>query len=393
LWASALLFGVSSILTGRADSFTAFVTWRILGGVAIGMASNLSPMYIAEVAPAHLRGRLVAVNQLTVVLGILAAQVVNWVIAVKLPLLDTPEWQRLTWNVTEGWRFMFYAVTVPSLLFLAGALLVPESPRWLITRGEVERARRVLRRIGGDAYARDAVSEIQATLTQEPRDRASWRELLHPGISRIVLIGAALAVLQQWSGINSIFNYAEEIYRSAGYGLSDIMFNIVITGAINLVFTLVAIATVDRLGRRALMLVGCASIGVSHLLLGGAYAMGLKGSLVLLFTLSSLGCYALSLAPVTWVLISEIFPNRVRGAAVSAAVSALWVACFILTFAFPMLQSSLGMAGTFWLYSAVCGAGFVFVWKLVPETKDKSLEQIERELTGAGREAGSSCTM
>jgi MFS family permease len=195
-----------------------------------------------------------------------------------------------------------------------------------------------------------------------------------------VLVGVALAVLQQWSGINSIFNYAEEIFRTAGYGIGDIMFNIVITGTINLVFTLVAIAMVDRVGRRTLMLVGCAAIGVSHLLLGGAYAAGLKGLPVLVFTLCSLGAYALSLAPVTWVLIAEIFPNRVRGAAVSVAVSALWVACFMLTFAFPLLERTAGISATFWIYAAICVAGFFFVRAKVPETKGRSLEQIEREL-------------
>ena len=195
-----------------------------------------------------------------------------------------------------------------------------------------------------------------------------------------MLVGVALAVLQQWSGINSIFNYAEEIFRTAGYGIGDIMFNIVITGTINLVFTLVAIGLVDRVGRRTLMLGGCAAIGLSHLLLGGAYAAGLKGLPVLVFTLCSLGAYALSLAPVTWVLIAEIFPNRVRGAAVSVAVSALWVACFILTFAFPLLQRTAGIAATFWIYGAVCFAGFFFVRGKVPETRGRSLEQIEQHL-------------
>jgi MFS transporter, SP family, xylose:H+ symportor len=380
LTAAALLFGVSSILTGRAPSFHAFVAWRILGGVAIGMASNLSPMYIAEVAPAHLRGRLVALNQLTIVIGILAAQLVNWFLAVKLPLSDGAEAARQAWNVAEGWRWMFYAVTAPSLLFLAGSLFVPESPRWLLKSGDRRRARAVLARIGGDEYADLAVADIEATLVAESSQPSPWRDLLRPGVRRVVAIGVALAVLQQWSGINSIFNYAEEIYRSAGYAIGDIMFNIVITGAINLAFTLVAIGAVDRVGRRALMLVGCAGIGLSHMLLGAAYALGLKGGLVLLFTLSSLGCYALSLAPVTWVLIAEIFPNRVRGAAISVAVSALWVACFVLTFAFPLLQAGIGMARTFWVYGLICLAGLVLVYKWVPETKGKSLEAIERDL-------------
>ncbi len=390
LVASALLFAGSSVLTGWAGSFKAFVVWRVAGGAAIGMASTLSPMYIAEVAPPHLRGRLVAVNQLTIVIGILAAQVVNWIIAVLLPLpgVAAAEAARAAWNVAYGWRWMFTAVAVPSLVFLAGALVVPESPRWLIVSGQGERARRVLARIGGEAYATAAAADIARTVSREAgpgpassrRGATEVRALLDPAVRGIVLVGVALAVLQQWSGINSIFNYAEEIYRSAGYGIGEIMFNIVITGTINLVFTLVAIAVVDRVGRRALMLAGCAAIGVSHLLLGAAYAAGLQGFPVLVFTLCSLGAYALSLAPVTWVLIAEIFPNRVRGAAVSVAVSALWTACFILTFAFPLLQRTVGIAVTFWIYAAICFAGFAFVRARVPETKGRSLEELEEDL-------------
>jgi MFS transporter, SP family, xylose:H+ symportor len=394
LIAAALLFAASSVLTGWAGSFGAFVVWRISGGVAIGMASNLSPMYIAEVSPAHLRGRLVAVNQLTIVLGILGAQLVNWFIAVQIafPGVADVEAARAAWNVAVGWRWMFTAVAVPSLVFFAGALFVPESPRWLLASrpaplgrsggqaGARDRARRVLARIGGDAYAAAELAAIDETLARGAGGTSELGALLAPRVRAIVLVGVALAVLQQWSGINSIFNYAEEIYRSAGYGIGEIMFNIVITGTINLVFTLVAIAVVDRVGRRMLMLVGCAAIGVSHVLLGAAYAAGLKGLPVLVFTLCSLGAYALSLAPVTWVLIAEIFPNRVRGAAVSVAVSALWIACFVLTFAFPLLQRSAGIAATFWIYAGVCFAGFVFVRAKVPETKGRSLEQIEADL-------------
>jgi MFS transporter, SP family, xylose:H+ symportor len=382
LLAAALLFAGSSVLTGWAGSFAGFATWRIAGGVAIGMASSLSPMYIAEVAPAHLRGRLVAVNQLTIVIGILGAQIVNWVIATRVPLLDAVDGEagRAAWNVAWGWRWMFTAVTVPSILFFVGALFVPESPRWLVASGSRDQARRVLARIGGDGYAHAETAEIERTLARSGDETSELAALLEPRVRAIVIVGVALAVLQQWSGINSIFNYAEEIYRSAGYGIGDIMFNIVITGTINLVFTVVAIAMMDRVGRRTLMLLGCAAIGLSHLLLGGAYAAGLTGLPVLVFTLCSLGAYALSLAPVTWVLIAEIFPNRVRGAAVSVAVSALWVACFILTFAFPLLQRTVGIAVTFWIYAAICVAGFFFVRAKVPETKGRSLEQIERDL-------------
>jgi SP family xylose:H+ symportor-like MFS transporter len=190
-------------------------------------------------------------------------------------------------------------------------------------------------------------------------------------------IGVVLSVLQQWSGINVIFNYAEEIYRNAGYGISDTMFNIVLTGAINCIFTLAAIGFVDKFGRRAFMMAGCAGIGLSHVLIGMAYKFGMKGLPVLICTLFTMACFAMTLGPVTWVLISEIFPNRVRGAAVSIAVSALWIACFVLTYTFPLLNQALGAAGTFWLYGAICFAGLVFVLLCVPETMGKTLEQIE----------------
>jgi SP family xylose:H+ symportor-like MFS transporter len=377
LIASAAIFAVSSILTGWAHTFTEFVCWRIAGGVAIGIASNISPVYIAEVSPAAWRGRMVALNQLTIVIGILAAQFVNWWIAQPVPENATAEMIRQSWNGQVGWRWMFTAVAVPSLIFLAGAFAVPESPRWLLGRGVRESARRTLERIGGEAYADREIREIGQSLQEQPA--IGWRELLHGRFLRVLITGVILAILQQWSGINVIFNYAEEIYRAAGYGVSDILFNIVITGTINLVFTLVALGFVDRVGRRVLMLAGCAGIALSHLLLGFAYASGMKGLPVLVLTLATIACYAMSLAPVTWVLIAEIFPNRIRGAAVSIAVSALWIACFLVTFTFPMLNRILGSAGTFWLYSGICAAGFVFVGLRVPETKGKTLEEIERD--------------
>jgi MFS transporter, SP family, xylose:H+ symportor len=377
---SAVLFAASSMLTGWASTFRWFVAWRISGGVAIGMASNLSPMYIAEVAPAHLRGRLVAVNQLTSVIGLLAAQVVNWLIAQAVPVDATWEMVRQSWNGQYGWRWMFTAVTAPSLLFLIGASLLPESPRWLVKNGMAEQARRILARIGGRAHADAEVREIQQALAADELQQVRFRDLREPRMLMILSVGAILAVLQQWSGINVIFNYAEELYRTAGYGVSDVMFNIVITGTVMLVTTFIAIGTVDRVGRRVLMLIGCAGISAAHVSLGIAYHMGARGLPVLMLTLTAIGCYGMSLAPVTWVLISEIFPNRIRGAAVSVAVSALWIACFVLTYTFPILKSRVGMAGTFWIYAAVCAAGFLFVLARVPETKDKSLEQIEREL-------------
>ena len=195
-----------------------------------------------------------------------------------------------------------------------------------------------------------------------------------------MVTGIGLAVLQQWSGINIIFNYAEELYREAGYGINGALFNIIITGTVNLVFTVAAMGCVDRFGRRTLLLWGCAGIALAHGLLGVAYSSGLGGIFVLILTLGAIACYAMSLAPVTWVLIAEIFPNRIRGPAVSIAVSALWIACFVLTFTFPLLSQQLKTAGTFWLYSGICFAGLVFILLRVPETKGKTLEEIEQEI-------------
>jgi len=377
---SALLFTVSSLCTGWGQTFTVFVTWRIVGGVAIGIASNVSPIYIAEVSPAPWRGRLVTLNQLTIVVGILAAQVVNWLIADRVPDGATEQMIRVSWNGQIGWRWMFTAVAAPSMVFFVTALLIPESPRWLAKVGEEEHARRVLARIGGARYADLALGEISSALGCEKRTGAAWRELLTPGVPGILMTGACLALLQQWSGINVIFNYAQELYRNAGYGVSGVMFNIVITGTINLLFTLIALKWVDRFGRRGLMLFGCAGIALSHGVIGLIYNSGLKGLPVLVLTLCTIGCYALSLAPVTWVLISEIFPNRIRGLAVSICVSVLWAASFVLTFTFPFLNRTMGMAGTFWTYGAICLAGFVFVLLRVRETKGKTLEEIEHQV-------------
>jgi sugar porter (SP) family MFS transporter len=384
LIASAVIFTVSSVGTGWAGGFDLFVFWRIVGGVGIGMASNVSPTYIAEVAPAQWRGRLVTLNQLTLVIGILAAQVVNLLIAGDIGAGASAEQIRQSWQGQVGWRWMFTAVAVPSLVFLVLALWVPESPRWLVKMGRTQKASDVLERIGGQAYARDEIADVAATIARESSDgnqSASWSALVRPGVIKVVLMGIALAVLQQWSGTNVIFNYAEEIYRGAGYDLSGVMFNIVITGVINLVFTLVATAFVDKLGRRALMLWGAAGIALFHALLGGAFMFGVTGPTVLGLTLGVIALYGMSLAPVTWVLLSEIFPNRIRGLAMSVAVSSLWIACFLVTFSFPIMNQRLGAAGTFWTYALICFVGFVFIWRFVPETKGKTLEEIEAQLT------------
>lgn len=371
---SALLFALSSVMTGWAPSFVAFIVWRITGGVAIGLASNVSPTYIAEISPAEWRGRLVSVNQLSIVVGILIAQIANWLIADKMPAHLSAAAMAASWNAQYGWRWMFTAVAVPALVLLVTAPFIPESPRWLVAHSRNDQAAAVLRRVGGPVYAQTELASIAASVAQ-PQDRAPWRELLTAPVRWLLFIGIALAVLQQGSGINVLFNYAEEVYRSAGYGLNDIMLNIVITGAINLVFTLVAMLLVDSFGRRPLMIFGCLAIGLSHLAAAMAYRIHLHGMAVLVLTLCAIACYAMSLAPVTWVLISEIFPNRVRASAVSVSVAALWVASFVLTYTFPMLNHLLGTSGAFLIYAGICFAGAVFVFFAVPETKGRSLEE------------------
>jgi sugar porter (SP) family MFS transporter len=377
---SALLFAVTSVGNALAQSFSTFIEWRMLGGVAIGLASSLAPMYISEIAPARSRGRLVSINQLTIVVGILVAQFINWCLVRHLPAGATDAFIRTSWFGTQGWRWMFGITAVPSALFLVSMLFVPESPRWLMKNGEPERARRVLARIGGDAHARRELAEIGLSISADETGRVRFSDLFDPRMGKVLLLGVVLAVFQQWCGINVIFNYAEEIFRAAGYDISSVLKNIAWTGSVNLVFTFVALGTVDRVGRRSLMLAGAGGLTLLYLALGACYAADVKGLPTLLLVLGAIACYAMSLAPVTWVVISEIFPNRIRGAAVSTAVACLWIACFVLTYTFPLLNSRLGPAGTFWLYAGVCACGFAFIAAKLPETKGKTLEELEREL-------------
>jgi len=234
----------------------------------------------------------------------------------------------------------------------------------------------VLSRIGGDSYGTHALGEIEATVTRDTK-QVDLRMLFDRRMLRVLFLGVVLAVLQQWCGINVIFNYAEEVFSAAGYTVSDILFNIVVTGAVNLLFTFVAIGFVDRYGRRLLMLTGSAGLAIIYTCLGALYYFHSHGAHMLVLVVAAIGCYAMSLAPVTWVVISEIFPNRIRGVAMSVAVTSLWIASFILTYTFPLFNHSLGAAKTFWIYAAICVAGFFFIKARLPETKGKTLEQIE----------------
>jgi len=380
---AGLMFTVSAIGTGIAWDFAWYNIFRIIGGVGIGLASNLSPMYIAEVSPAKFRGRFVSINQLTVVIGVLAAQVVNWLISLyDTGLADnaTAEMIVASWNGQYGWRWMFAAEALPAGMFFLLMFFVPESPRWLIKNGQSGLAERIFGKIGGADYAKAEIAEIGNTISRSEVGAVNFKDLLERKIFKVVMIGVILAVYQQWCGINVIFYYASDIFKAAGYDVKGIMLNIVIIGVVNLVFTFVAIGTVDKFGRKVLLLLGSAGLAASYVLVGWSFYAGVEGGWVVFLTVMAIAFYSFSLAPVMWVLLSEIFPNRIRGAAMSISVSALWIGCFTLSYFFPILNNAFGSAKTFWLYGLICVAGFLFILFVLPETKGKSLEQIEREL-------------
>jgi SP family sugar porter-like MFS transporter len=382
---SGLIFIASAIGTGQAWDFNAFVLFRILGGVGIGLASNLSPMYIAEISPAEKRGRLVSINQLTIVIGVFLAQGINWFIARNMPGDFTQQQILESWYGQTGWRWMFMAEAIPAAIFFVLMFFVPESPRWLVMKGKDALASDILGRIGGKVHAEREVASIKNTLTAEKTRRLDLKELLEPRVIKLVGIGMTLAALQQWCGINVIFYYAEDVFRAAGYSVSGLMVNIVYTGIINLIFTFVAIFTVDKLGRRALMLTGSASLTILYALIGGSFAFNIQGRAVLVLILAAIACYAFSLAPVVWVLLSELFPNRIRGTAMSASVFTLWGTCWLLAQVFPGMNAKLGASGSFWVFGVICLLGFVFILRVLPETQGKSLETIERELGEQGK--------
>lgn len=378
---SALVFFFSSWGTGAATTMVPFIIARLIGGVAIGLAADLSPMYIAEVAPTHIRGKLVTLNQLTIVLGILAAQIINMVIAEPVPVGATEADIMASWNGQMGWRWMFWAVCVPSGLFFVLSMMIPESPRWLAANNKMDAAHKVLKTIGGAQYADE---EIENYKNSEEGGHSAGKGVLKLLFSKqmrnVLIIGIVVAMFQQWSGTNVIFNYAQEIFQAAGYGISDVLMNIVVTGIANLLFTFVAIFTVDKLGRKTLMMIGSIGLAGIYTLLALCYFFEFTGIIMIVFVVLAIGFYAMSLGPITWVLLSEIFPNKVRGVAMAVCTGALWIASFLLTYTFPFLNAGLGTGGTFGLYAVICLAGFFFVWKRIPETKGKSLEQLEKEL-------------
>ena len=377
---SAGIFVFASLGTGGAGSFMSFVFFRMMGGIGIGLASNLSPMYIAEVTPGKVRGAFVSINQLTIVIGILAAQLINWRIARPVPADASVANILASWNGQIGWRWMFYACSIPAGLFFILMWFVPESPRWLVKNEKSnQKAHKILSKIGGNDYADSELVSIEETLRNSSA-KTAFKIIKEPGISKLLVLGIVLAIFQQWCGINVIFNYAQEVFANAGYSVSDTLFNIVITGSVNLVFTFIGMFTVDKLGRKALMLTGAGGLACIYAVIGLMYFFHLQGLPLLIMVVTAIACYAMTLAPVTWVLLSEIFPNRIRGFAMSVGTFALWAACFVLTYSFPLLNKMLKASGTFWLYGFICVLGFWFILKKLPETKGKSLEEIERQI-------------
>ena len=363
---AAVLFTVSAVATGIFNDFTLFNVARFIGGVGIGVASALSPMYIAEVSPADIRGRMVSLNQMTIVLGILAAQVVNMLLARETSVAESQ-----AWNIAWGWRWMFWAETVPAALFLLMSFFIPESPVFIKLRNERLEVRGM------------NTSQAQILPTKVITPLSSQLSILtSKKYSKVLLLGLVIAVFQQWCGTNVIFNYAQEIFVGAGFDVDGMFINIVITGIANVIFTFVALYTIEKWGRRTLILIGAGGLGLIYLTLGTCYFMEVKGLLMVCLVVAAISVYAMTLGPVTWTLLAEIFPHRVRGIAMATCTFALWVGCCTLTFSFPSMNAALGSSGIFWIYSAICACAFVFLWNRCPETKGKSLEQLEQELTG-----------
>ena len=364
--AAAILFIVGSLGSAIAGTFSWYILARIVGGVGIGITSTLCPLYNAEISPAKYRGRLVALNQLAVVTGIFVVYFINSYIA---GLGDQ------AWNVSTGWRWMFGVGVLPGILFLALLFFVPESPRWLIKQGRASEALPVLIKIHGEELAKQEVLDIKESYRQ---DAGPLRDLLRPGLRLALFVGIGLAVLQQITGINAVMYYAPEIFKATGAGTNASLVQTILVGFINFAFTILSIWLIDKVGRKALLLVGSTVMTISLAAIGTAFYTGhTSGSLVLFFVLTYVAAFAVSLGPVVWVMLSEIFPNRYRGRATAIASMALWFADYVVSQSFPPLLSFAGPGVTFWGFGFMSLVTLLFTWKLVPETKGKTLEEME----------------
>jgi sugar porter (SP) family MFS transporter len=358
---SAVIFALSAVATALPNGLGAFVAARIVAGVAIGIASMLAPLYIAEVSPANIRGRLVSMNQLAIVLGILVSYLVGWALA------------RLG---DESWRWMFAVAAAPSLLFLGALFSVPESPRWLVKEGLHDDAARVLARLGEPP---SQLLEIERVIAEES---GSLRQLLEPGLRRPLLIGVTLAILQQVTGINTVLYYGSIIFteQAGAASTSAALWANVLVGVTNLVLTVIALFMIDRLGRKVLLIAAAAGMGLSLAALGFVFSAGLvRPSSVLGVILCYVAFFSFGMGPGVWVVISELFPTRIRGRAMSVATVALWLACLLITLTFLSLVKAFTAAGAFRVYAFMCAFSVWFVWKFMPETKGKNLEEIEKQ--------------
>jgi len=360
---SALLFALSAVGAAVPRNLGEFVAARLVGGLAIGVASVLAPLYIAEIAPRAIRGRLVSLNQMAIVTGILLAYFVNWLLSFGGP---------------SSWRWMFASAALPSLAFLVALFFVPESPRFLVETGRESEAERVLVRVGGAEQARLELAEIRDTIAEEA---GTLRDLFDKRLRKPLGIAVFLAVFQQITGINTVIYYGSLIFKEQVGGQSDsaaIGANVII-GTVNFLMTIVALWTIDRLGRRPLMMVASGGMAVSLFLLGFLFRFPPPpAAMILVVILLYVASFGVGLGPGVWVVISELFPTRIRGRAMSIATVSLWLACILVTATFLSLVEAIGSTGAFWLYAAMSVLNFLFIWRVMPETKGRSLEEIER---------------
>ena len=371
LMLAAMLFFISAVGSASSHSLPCFIAARVLGGLAVGVASILSPMYIAELSPAKHRGTLVSLNQLAIVIGILVAFFTNYL------LVDTGE---------DNWRWMLLVMTVPSVLLFFSLFFVPESPRWLVARKQNDTALKVLLKTSGQEFAYTELKEIEQTL--KIQQESTYRDLLAPKIKPLLFIGIILAIFQQITGINTIMYYAPKIFANVGQSNDSALLQTIAIGGTNLFFTLVAMVLIDRYGRKFLILIGSAGMSLTLAGLSILYFLNQTSSaMVLILILGYIAFFAASLGPAVWVLATELFPNRLRSKGMSIAVVALWIACTIVTIVFPIMLEKLSGGITFLIFAVICVASLLYVWKYVPETKGKSLEELEKEFSEKGSES------
>ena len=377
LFLSAILLGLSAYGCMISGTLTTLIIFRLVGGIGVGIASMLSPLYISEISPPESRGRMVSLYQFAITIGILSAYLANSKLLSFGELYSFHKESFFYFIFTDQvWRSMFGAETVPAILFFAFLFFVPESPRWLMTRNKQERATRVLLKFVDPKTAAREINDIKHVLAEESGD---WRDIFRPGMRLALFIGVSLAVLSQLTGINAIIYYGPKIFESAGFSTGGSLGGQVIIGLINVLFTLIAIWKIDQLGRRLLLLIGCAGMMVSHIAIGFLFFSGSSsGLLLLIFMLSFIAFFAFSYGPVIWTLLSEIYPTNVRGRAMSIATFSLWTGTYVIGQMVPWMFENLQTFGTFWLFALMCIPALYIVFKLTPETKGKTLEEIER---------------